>query len=76
MSESTAGAYVYLTDVYGYDARGGNAEVFATLEAAKKSLSHVTSWKHNLCDEGHESWDEVVAGLGDMYVITKVRVQG
>lgn len=55
---------VWILDVEGYDARGGNARVFSTKELAKATVPHV-KWKQN----GAEEYQDVGSSTCDVYVI-------
>ncbi|OZD74921.1 hypothetical protein CH273_25895 [Rhodococcus sp. 05-339-2] len=52
-------ASVYLVDTISYEARGGMAEPFATLEGAMASRPWVTEWTYE-CDAetGRETWTQ------------------
>lgn len=55
-----------MLDIHGYDARGGNAKVYASLEGAKAGAPHVKEWD----EDGDGAWTEAGAsGTQDIAVI-------
>lgn len=67
-------AFVYLVDTLSYDARGGMAEPFATLEGAMASRPQVKKWTHERDPEtGSETWSEDV-DVNSMSDIVEIRL--
>ena len=67
---------VFVLDLVGYDARGGNAKVFASLEGAKREVPEVR-WDESVGADGLREWSEVPhypGSTADIWVIQEVRV--
>ena len=56
---------VWVLDVVGYDARGGNARVFSTREAAAAAAPWVKAWKRYPSGESFALADADASSLGD-----------
>lgn len=66
-------AFVYLVDTLSYEASGGNAEPFATLEGAMASRSWVTEWTYERdAETGRETWTQ--AGRNSVQDIEEIRL--
>lgn len=66
--------WVWIVDLLGYDVRGGNAEVYSTLERAKASLPHVTNWAEDGMAKGGGGLHQPDDSAADIYVIYKIQV--
>jgi len=66
-------AFVYLVDTLSYEASGGNAEPFATLEGAMASRSWVMEWTYERdVETGRETWTQ--AGRNSVQDIEEIRL--
>jgi hypothetical protein len=60
---------VWMTDTISYDARGGDAQVFATLEGAKRAISWVKEWEQDGENRYVQKVDNTISGQEAIWLV-------